>query len=150
MNLTRSFTLDEMRVSQTAARLGLDNTPSADVIAELHRLCETILQPLREHFRRPVVVSSGYRSPAVNRAVGGAPTSDHQYGRAADIIVPGMSVRELALFVSQSPLPYDQCISEFDRWVHVSIAPPGARARRQALTASRAADGRTVYTPGIA
>lgn len=134
MNLSPNFTLDELLLSQTATRRGIDNTPTATIIAELQRLAQTILQPLRDHLGRPVVVSSGYRSPALNRAVGGAQNSDHMYGRAADIVVPGMKAREVCLTIVELRLPFRQVISE-GGWAHVSIGDPSAEPRREQLTA---------------
>lgn len=143
MNLSRNFTLAELVHSQTAARRGLDNTPPPEVVAELERLARTVLQPLRDRLARPIVVSSGYRSPAVNRAVGGARESAHLFGRAADITVPGMTSREVCKAIVDGGLPFDQCIDEFGSWCHVAIA--ASVPRRQQLEARRAANGRTVY-----
>ncbi|MCA3180941.1 MAG: D-Ala-D-Ala carboxypeptidase family metallohydrolase [Burkholderiaceae bacterium] len=148
MNLSPNFTLDELLLSQTATRRGIDNTPTATIIAELQRLAQTILQPLRDHLGRPVVVSSGYRSPALNRAVGGAQNSDHMYGRAADITVPGLKPRDVALTIVELRLPFRQCIVEGGRWVHVSIGDSSVEPRREQLTAVFGPGG-TQYLMGI-
>lgn len=146
--LTSNFTLDELTVSQTAARLGLDNTPPPEVIVELQRLCEMILQPLRDVVGRPIVVSSGYRARKVNKAVGGAKFSAHLYGRAADFTIPGEAPRVTCQRIIDLGLPYDQVIQEFDRWVHVAIAPTDGAPRRQVLTARRVGGG-TIYEQGL-
>jgi len=145
MNLSPHFTLAEMTVSQTAARRGIDNTPGDSEIAALKTLCIEVLEPVRAHFDRPVIVSSGYRSPALNRAIGGSSSSQHCKGEAADFSVPGIGVLDLAQWMHRN-LQYDQLIYEFGRWVHVSYRT-GA-LRNMELSAKRIA-GRTRYLPGI-
>lgn len=147
MRLSPNFTLAELTASQAAARLGLPNDPTPQVTAELRRLCELVLQPLRDELGVPIVVSSGYRSPLVNQAVGGAAASDHMVGRAADIIVPGMTVVQVCRRIAVMGLPFRQLIDEFAAWVHVSIPEAGVEPARQQLSARRAANGRTVYVP---
>lgn len=149
IRLSPSFTLDEFVTSQAATRRGLDNTPPAAAIDNLVRLCADVLQPLRDALARPVVVSSGYRSPAVNEAVGGAtrPPSAHMEGRAADIGVPGMSPLDVCRQVIARRLPFDQVIYE-GGWCHVSVAPAGTRPRGQVLTA-RFGGGDVQYTVGL-
>lgn len=148
MKLSDHFTLAEFTLSQAAARLGLDNAPPPEAVAELRRLCETVLQPLRASLGRPIVVSSGYRAPQVNAAVGGAEGSDHLAGRAADIIVPGLTVEQVCARIATLRLPFRQLIDEFGPagWTHVSIEPPGRAPRRQMLRARRGANGRTEYS----
>lgn len=150
MNLSPNFTLDELTVSETAARRGIDNSAPAHVIPDLMRLARDVLQPLRDHLGRPVVVTSGYRSRATNSAVGGALNSDHIAGRAADIIVPGMTVREVCRAVNDLALPVDQCLMEFGRWTHVSVPTEGREPRREMLTVSIGPGGQTVYRRGLA
>lgn len=143
MRLGRYFTLDELTVSQTAARMGLSNVPSGPALESLRALVENILDPLRALVASPVVVNSGYRSSAVNRAVGGSASSQHRLGEAADIIVPGMPVHRVCEVIRAAGLPYDQLINEFGSWVHVSYSP---RHRRQFLKAVRH-NGKTQYLP---
>lgn len=140
--LSEHFTLEEMTASQTAARWGIDNTPDSLAKAALRDLCANILEPLRAKVG-PIRVSSGYRAPEVNKRVGGAATSQHCFGQAADITVPGMSVPDLFNLIRKSPLPFDQVIEEYGTWVHVSYS---SRNRRQALIARRVG-GRAQYTP---
>ena len=85
MKLTENFTLKEMTNSSTAERNGIDNTPDSGVISKLEALCRLILQPIRDAYGKTIIVTSGYRSPELNRAVGGASNSQHTYGEAADI-----------------------------------------------------------------
>lgn len=140
MQLSKHFTLAEMTVSQKAARLGLSNRPSPDEVENLRRLCVNVLEPLRGYLG-PIVVSSGYRSPKVNAAVGGARTSQHVQGLAADILVPGHSVPFVVATIRKLKLPFDQVIDEFGAWTHVSWSP---RPRGQVLLARRV-DGRVSY-----
>ncbi|NBA93830.1 D-Ala-D-Ala carboxypeptidase family metallohydrolase [Pseudomonas sp. R5(2019)] len=134
MYLTKFFTLDELTVSETAARKGIDNQPDALVLARLKRLA-AFLEEIRGLVKRPILVSSGYRSPSLNRLIGGAARSAHMSGLAADISAPGVSPRELAALIADSDLEFDQVILEFDRWVHVGLAE--GTARRQVLTARK-------------
>lgn len=132
MNLTDHFTLEEFTLSQTAARLGLDNTPSDEVIEALTRTAHG-LEMVRALLQAPILISSGYRAPLVNRAVGGAANSQHIVGEAADFTAPGFGPPEMvvrAIMRSIRPIPFDQLIVEFGRWVHISFA---REPRHQAL-----------------
>ena len=151
MRLTTNFTLEEMIFSQTASRLGLSNSPSQQVIGNLQRLCENVLQPLRNKFG-PVVVSSGYRSSLVNSRVGGEKNSDHLYGCAADITIPGIPNISIAEYIRDN-LDFKQVILEFPvrglpyaGWVHVSYDV--GNNLKQTLTAVKS-DGKTTYLKGI-
>lgn len=130
MNLSPHFTLEELTLSQTAARLGLDNTPPPDVVDNLKRTAIG-LELVRNLVGCPISVSSGYRSPLVNKAVGGASQSQHLTGQAADITAPGYgSPDALVRAIVGSQIPFDQVIREFDSWCHISFSPT---PRRQAL-----------------
>ena len=128
------FTLNELTASSTAKRKGIDNTPDATVRANLTALVANILDPLREAYGKPIVVSSGYRSPKLNRAVGGAAKSQHVTGQAADIHTLSDTPadnKKLYDLILKLKLPFDQLINEYDfNWVHVSFSP---RNRRQVL-----------------
>lgn len=143
LRLSDHFTLAEMTHSQTAVRSGLDNTPDEVTVQNLRQLVEHVLEPLRLYLGKPVLISSGYRSKAVNAAIGGAASSQHCLGQAADIQVHTLTVANLAQTIRQLGLPYDQLIDEFGDWVHVSYGP---RQRREALIA-RKVNGKTIYTP---
>lgn len=129
MNLTLHFTLEELTRSVTASRLGIDNTPSADITARLIRLAADVLQPLREAFGRPIIVSSGYRCSALNKAVGGAVNSQHLSGEAADIhTLSDIPEDNKALFATAVCLVRDgrikvgQLIDEKGyNWIHISL-----------------------------
>ena len=111
MKLSKNFSLQEMTKSQTALRRGIDNTPTPDKIDPLTMLCEKVLQPVRDHFDRPVTITSGYRSPELCMAIGSKPTSQHTKGQAADFEVPGVSNMEVAKWISEN-LEFDQLILE--------------------------------------
>lgn len=145
--LSAHFTLAEMTVSATAARKGIDNTPPGPMIDQLVLTADRM-----EHVRdllggHPIRVLSGYRSPAVNRAVGGSRNSAHMTGHAVDFVCPGFGPpAKVAAFLARELKHYDQVIEEFGDWVHIGFGPG---RRMQALTA-RKVKGRTVYTAGIA
>ncbi len=147
--LSKNFTLAELTVSQTAARRGLDNTPPEAVRKNLDKLCDYVLQPLRDKLGKPVVVTSGYRSPAVNAAVGGARNSAHMSGLAADIHVPGMSSAQLMKKIKEFKLPVDQVIDEFGSWVHVAVAEQTKTPKNQYLIARYTAAGVTYSTANV-
>ncbi|MFA5901185.1 MAG: D-Ala-D-Ala carboxypeptidase family metallohydrolase [Hyphomicrobium sp.] len=145
MKLTDHFTLAELTHSQTADRLGLDNTPPPAVVTRLIATAHG-LEMIRALVQCPVTVSSGYRSPAVNAAVHGAPASQHLTGQAADIIAPWFGPpKRLMEAIIKAALPFDQCILEFagqgGGWVHVSFTD---KPRGQALVVDR--DGTRAYT----
>ncbi|MFJ7009266.1 D-Ala-D-Ala carboxypeptidase family metallohydrolase [Pseudomonas putida] len=131
MLITPHFTFDEMTVSQLAARDGFDNNPPPEARANLQLLCGA-LEQVRALFGAPIIVSSGFRSEKVNRLIGGATNSQHVQGLAADFTVIEVSPRETVRRISESAVPFDQLILEFDRWVHLSVAR--GTPRRQVLT----------------
>jgi zinc D-Ala-D-Ala carboxypeptidase len=147
MQLTKNFTLEELLLSQEAERKGYDEqyTPAQDVIDNLNALCANILQPYRERLRKGINISSGYRCLRVNSGIGGAPTSQHIKGQAADISVSGTSTETLYQNLKSSGLPFDQLIQEFDRWVHISYDPAKPNQRNECLRAVKNAQGQTQY-----
>ena len=145
MKLSANFSLNEMTRSQTATRRGLDNSPTDVHQDNLQLLCEKILQPCRDHFG-PITVTSGYRSDALNEAIGGSTTSQHSKGQAADFSASGASIQELGNWIRDN-LEFDQLIFEFldspsGGWIHCSYFEPG---RNEVLTADKV-NGKTVYT----
>jgi zinc D-Ala-D-Ala carboxypeptidase len=152
MNLSANFSLHELTKSETALRMGFDNTPDDEATENLRLLCEKVLQPVRDHFGKGVKVNSAYRSPESNAAVGGSKTSDHCKGMAADIEIPGVANAELAQWIMDN-LEYTQLILEFytpgipdSGWVHVSFDQ--SNLKNQELTATKVA-GKTTYLPGL-
>jgi len=158
MQLSEHFTLAELTRSQTAERQGIDNTPSDEDIVKLSTLCVVGLEAVRSLVKQPVYVSSGYRSSALNAAIGGSSTSQHCCNgecAAADIEVWGLANIRLAQTIADSDIPFDQLILEYPSptdpqagWVHVSMLTDGATPRRQVLSAVKR-DGRTVYEAGL-
>lgn len=134
------FTINELTKSATADRLRIDNTPSGEVTKNLRLLVENVLDPLRQAWGAPIVVTSGYRCPKLNAAVGGSKTSSHLFGYAADIRTASdkpSENRKLLDLIAKLGLPFDQLINEYPDgsnnpdWIHVSYSP---RHRRQKLT----------------
>lgn len=154
MRLSPSFALADLTRSEAAARRGLDNTPTPEAIENLRALVLQVLQPLRDGLGRPLRVNSGYRGPAVNRAVGGSRNSQHLTGEAADIECAGVDNKRLAQTIIDLSLPFDQLILEFyvvgepsSGWVHVSHKRSGPQ-RGEVLRAVRLPGG-VSYLPGL-
>ena len=148
MKLSKNFSLAELTKSQTATRKGIRNQPSTEHIENLIHLAETVLQPIRNEFGKPVVISSGYRSPELCEAIGSSAKSQHAKGEAADFEVPGMDNMQLAMWISKNTI-FDQLILEFyepgdpnSGWVHCSAVKKGSRA--QVLKATKV-EGKTKY-----
>ena len=139
------FTIKELVKSTTAIKRHIDNTPSKEIERSLTALVEKVLDPLREAYGKPIIVTSGYRCPKLNAIVGSTPSSQHVKGEAADIkSVQDTPEENKKLFdlIVKLKLPFDQLINEHNYdWVHVSY---GARHRRQKLKAVRK-NGKTVY-----
>lgn len=153
MQLSKNFTLSELIEAGSARRLGLDEqfNPDQKIIDALRALCVNVLQPLRDAVGKPIRINSGYRSPKVNEAVGGSKTSDHMFGRAADIElwIDGVNKNQL-LFdkIVELGLPFKQMIDEFGSesepaWIHVSY--DCNNVKREKLRA-RKVNGKTIYT----
>jgi hypothetical protein len=148
MKLSNSFNLIEFTSSETASRRGIDNTPSIAVIENLRLLCENVLQPLRDKYGKSINITSGYRSPKLNKAIGGSSTSQHCFGQAADIQVDKKDY--LKVWEILKTLPFDQIIFEFGTesapdWIHVSFVQ--GKNRGQKLKAVKNIFGKTQYLP---
>ena len=118
--MTLNFKLSELIKSDTAAKHNINNMPDINSLDCMLELIYYVLQPLREKLGKPVIVTSGYRNSEVNNLVGGAKNSQHTKGQAADITVNGMTAASLFEFIKNSGIEYDQCLNEYDSWVHVS------------------------------
>ena len=131
------FTLEEFTLSQTAARMGLDNTPTGQELDNVHSIAATLERVRTMLASKPILISSGYRAPAVNQACGGAENSAHMYGLAADFTCPGYGT-PLEICKRLEPclaeLKIDQLIHEYGDWVHLAIAGPDQAPRCQCLT----------------
>jgi len=150
MKISANLTLKEVSKSLTATRRGIDNEPKGEHLTALINLANNVFQPIRDHFGKPIFVSSGYRSPELNKAIGGSKTSQHCKGEAIDIDNDAREYPSNAdiFWYIYDHLDFDQMIWEFGddknpSWVHVSYKSEGNR--KQVLRASKS-KGRTVYT----
>lgn len=132
MNLSPHFTLAELIHSQTAARRNIDNRPTDAVLVNMKNILCPGLEQVRELLGKPILISSGYRSPRLNASIGGSVKSQHMEGLAADFTCPGYgSPLMVAQLIKKSGIEFDQLLYEFDSWVHISFAK---HPRRQVLT----------------
>lgn len=151
IRLTPHFMLSEFVKSSTASAQKIDNTPSKEVMGNLKTLCEQVLEPLRQHFGVPIEINSGYRCPALNRAVGGAVNSQHMTGEAADIHIPvhdfvdsnghhhsNMNILKKWFTWIMDNCDFDQLIKETTNrrtyWIHVSCKRDRSKNRHQVIT----------------
>ena len=152
MNLSDNFTLAELTKSQTAIRKNIRNEPGTAEINNLIHLAKTVLQPVREHFGKPVMISSGYRSPELCEAIGSSSKSQHARGEAADFEIHSVDNKELATWIAANT-DFDQLILEFyedgdpnSGWIHCSVKREPETPRKQVLRAKKI-EGRTAYEP---
>jgi len=131
MKLSEHFSLQELTKSSTAERRGIANEPDDEAVENLIMVCETILEPVREHYGIPFIPNSGFRCLELNRAIGSSDRSQHTTGEAVDFEVPSISNREVALWVQEN-CKFDQLILEFYKegdpssgWVHCSYVIDG-------------------------
>lgn len=159
--ITDNFTLEEMLVSSTANKYGINNKPDAIAKANMTMLCKKFLQPIRDGYGKPIIITSGYRCPTLNAKVGGSKTSQHIKGQAVDINDgAGYKMGGEARYAANAELfdyiydkgGYDQLINEHPdakgrpQWVHVSYNPNLKKQRGQTLVAKKV-NGKTVYLP---
>ena len=154
MQLSKHFTLSEMEKSQTAVRKGISNKAGSGEIKNLTDLCYEVLEPVRIKFDKPVIITSGYRSPELCEAIGSKATSQHAKGQAVDFEIAGVSNLQVALWI-QNNCDFDQLILEFWKeedndpnsgWVHCSHKPEN---RGQYLIAYKDENNKTKYAPAI-
>jgi len=151
MQLSENLSLAEVVRSETAKRKGVSNMPTPAHIENFKKLAENIFQPIRKHFGKPIHISSGYRSDALNKAIGGSKTSQHCKGEAIDIDMDGTAITNAQIFnYIKDNLNFDQLIWEFGTasnpdWVHVSYNSTG-KQRKQILKALKV-NGKTSYAP---
>ena len=151
MQLSENLSLAEVMRSETAKRKGVSNMPTPEHIENFKKLAENIFQPIRKHFGKPIHISSGYRSAALNKAIGWASSSQHCTGEAIDIDMDGTAITNAEIFnYIKNNLSFDQLIWEFGTdknpdWVHVSYESTG-KQRKQILKAVKQG-GKTSYVP---
>lgn len=151
MQLSKNLVLAEVTRSETAKRRGISNMPTPEHLENFKKLAENVFQPIRDHFGKPIHISSGYRSAALNKAVGGSSSSQHCTGEAIDIDMDGTDITNAQIFnFIKDNLNFDQLIWEFGTdanpdWVHVSYESTG-KQRKQILKAKKVG-GKTTYVP---
>jgi hypothetical protein len=146
--MSQTFSIRELTYSDTAIRLGIDNTPTDEILINLQNVVQFILEPVSNNFDSQIVITSGYRSPALCQAIGSKPTSQHTFGMAVDFEILGIPNKEVSDWIVNH-LDFDQCILEFWKpeqpnsgWVHCSYKTSG---NRKSYLKAYTANGRTVY-----
>tara|TARA_R100000734_G_C3302215_1_gene92761 strand:- start:86 stop:541 length:456 start_codon:yes stop_codon:yes gene_type:complete len=146
MRLSKNFTLRELTRSNTAVRLNISNEPTKKHLENMQRLILNIIQPMRDELG-PIRITSGYRSPSLNRAIGGSSKSQHCKGEALDLQfweMGQMNNKAIYRWIIDSDLEFDQMINEFDfAWIHLSLKEKNNR--KQVLLAYKDEDGDTAY-----
>ena len=146
MRLSKNFTLSEVTRSNTARRLGIDNTPKNHHLKSMQRLITNLIQPMRDALG-PIRITSGYRSPELNRAIGGSKKSQHSKAEAVDIQFwsEGQMKNQMIYdWVLRSGVEFDQMINEFDfAWIHISLKEKDNR--KEVLEAYKDKEGDTAY-----
>lgn len=147
MKLSKNFTLSEIIHSNTAKRLGINNAPDKEHLKNMQVLVRDLIQPIRDALG-PIRISSGYRNPELNRAIGGSTKSQHCKGEALDLQYWSkgkMCNKEIYDWVIKSGIEFDQMINEFDySWIHISLKSNN-KNRKQILEAYKDSDGDTAY-----
>jgi len=146
--MSQTFSIRELTYSDTAIRLGIDNTPTDEILINLQNVVQFILEPISNNFNSQIVITSGYRSPALCQAIGSSATSQHAFGMAVDFEILGIPNKEVSDWIVNH-LDFDQCILEFWKpeeansgWVHCSYKSLGNR--KMYLRAYKG-NGRTIY-----
>jgi zinc D-Ala-D-Ala carboxypeptidase len=149
MYISKHLELAELTRSESAKRNGISNMPTPEHVANLKKLADNIFEKIREHFDRPILISSGYRSIDLNKIIKGSKTSQHSTGEAIDIDMDGTDVTNKEIFdYIKKNLSFDQLIWEFGTdknpdWVHVSYESSG-KQRKEVLKAKKI-NGKTIY-----
>jgi hypothetical protein len=153
MQLSTNLSLAEVTRSETAKRRGISNMPTPEHIENFKKLAINIFQPIREHFGKPILISSGYRSAELNKAIGGSLSSQHCSGEAIDIDMDGTDITNAQIFnYIKDNLNFDQMIWEFGTdtnpdWVHVSFS--ASKPQRKQILVAKKVNGKTTYTPYV-
>ena len=149
MQLSKHFKLIEFTKSMTATRKGIKNEAGSGEIKNLTDLCYGVLEPVRAKFDKPIIVTSGYRSPELCEAIGSKSTSQHTKGEAVDFEIAGVSNLQLGLWINNN-CDFDQLILEYwtgeanSGWIHCSYIPEG---RRASFLHAYKSEGKTKYKP---
>lgn len=115
-----NFTMSELIYSNEAIKKNVNNTPDVESLDNMLLLIASVLQPIRNAIKKPMIITSGYRSPKLNKIVGGKPNSQHLKGQAADFTIKGLKPKQIVEFIKNMGIEFDQLINEYDSWVHIS------------------------------
>lgn len=150
MTISKHISYEEATFSQTAARKSIPNTPSKEALTAMTVVAEKCFEPIREHFKVPLRISSFYRSKELNKAIGGSTTSQHCFGEAIDIQgMGGVTNKDIFEWALRN-LKFDQMIAEFPvnghpQWIHISYTTK--RPLRQQVLVAVSRNGKTSYQP---
>lgn len=139
MNITKNFTLEEMYSSSSAQKYNIDNRPNAEECKRIHELASNLLQPLRDAYGKPIIITSGFRCKKLNQRVYGSPTSAHMLGYAADTKASNMKEYQEFVLNWIKDKKFDQCIIEYPKngvasWIHIGYKNQEGKQRKQFLT----------------
>lgn len=126
-----NFTISELIYSDTATQHNINNMPEINDLDNMLKLIHYCLQPIRDKLGKPMIITSGYRCPILNKLIGGAANSQHCKGQAVDFTIQGMTPVQIVFKISTMGVEYDQLINEYDQWVHISFNK--GKNRRQIL-----------------
>ena len=115
-----NFTMSELIYSNEAIKKNINNTPDVESLDNMLLLIASVLQPIRNAIKKPMIITSGYRSPKLNKVVGGKPNSQHLKGQAVDFKIKGLKPKQIVEFIKNMGIEFDQLINEYDTWVHIS------------------------------
>lgn len=115
-----NFKMSELIYSNEAIKKNINNTPDIDSLDCMLELIASVLQPIRNAIKKPMIITSGYRSPKLNKIVGGKANSQHLKGQAVDFIINGLEPEYIVKFIQGMGIEFDQLINEYDSWVHIS------------------------------
>lgn len=119
--MTLNFKISELIYSETAIKNNINNMPDINSLDNMLNLIYYCLQPIRNKLNKPMIITSGYRNPIVNRLVGGVNSSQHVCGQAVDFTVNGLTPAQIIEIIKKSGIKFDQLINEYNRWVHISF-----------------------------
>ena len=145
MKLTEHFTLEEFTRSTTANRLKIDNSVPADLMPNI-KLTAAKLELVRKALDKPIIITSGYRCPALNARVGGVATSAHTQGLAVDFHSPYGTPKEICQRLIDAGVQFDKLIQEHNQWVHIGFSPTN---NRQIVLTAVKQGGKTIYKNGL-
>jgi hypothetical protein len=145
MKITEHFSLSEISKSDTATRLGIDNSVPDSLMGNALRMCER-LEEVRALFNKPIMITSFYRCPELNKKVGGSKTSAHMDCRACDFTVKGIAIEDVFSNIKASKISFDQLILESSKtstWVHLGIEKEGEKPRQMVMSGTKTDSGST-------